>query len=283
MAQNAPSLCRNCGKLMGTADECPYCGARRGSPAGYVRSWMRKLSDPNTSVTHIIMGACCALFLVTMLLSGFFFGIQGLVQALLAPPSEILLLMGLTGPFVFSEGYWWGLFTSVFSHIGLIHLGFNMYVLSILGPLLERSVSRSTFWSIFVLSGAGGAFLTALMGNVAAGASGAIMGVLGASLVLGYLSGRDLNDAMMQTLIRWAVLIFAFGILVNLMGAAIRIDNWGHLGGFLTGAALVSLWSFVKTNRTYRDKVSPVLGWALLAILVLAFVRSWMTVFFGAG
>ncbi len=279
---------------MGTASECPYCGARRGSPVGYLRLWLRTLSDPNRPLSYVIMGACGVMFVVTVLLGGYFFGPEGALETLLRPGrtelvNRVILPMGLTGPFVFSHGIWWGVFTSVFSHLGIIHLAFNLYVLSIIGPLLERSVSRSTFWSIFVLSGAGGATLTAFMAltanidRVAAGASGAIMGILGASLVLGYLSGRDWNDPIMQTLVRWAILIFALGIIVNYVGVGFRIDNWGHLGGFLTGAGLISLWTLVKNNRTYRDTVSPIVGWTLLGVVVVAFLRSWSYFYFGIG
>ncbi len=273
---------------MGTADECPYCGARRGSPAGYARSWWRTLSDPNRPLSYVIMIAIGVMFALTVVLAGAFFGPEGALEALLRPHrpellDRVILPMGLTGSFVFTHGIWWAVFTSIFSHLGIIHLGFNLYVLYILGPLLERSVSRSTFWSIFVLSGAGGATLTAMMGNLAAGASGAIMGVLGASLALGYLSGRDWNDQVMQTLLRWAILIFVFGFAVNLMGAGIRIDNWGHFGGFVTGGVLIFVWTQVKNNPTFRDTVSPILGWALLALVVVAFLRSWSYFFFAAG
>src|SRR5215204_1233081 len=50
-----------------------------------------------------------------------------------------LLEIGLYGPFV-AAGEWYRLVTSGFLHAGIIHIGFNMFLLFMLGRLLEPSL-----------------------------------------------------------------------------------------------------------------------------------------------
>ena len=52
---------------------------------------------------------------------------------------------------------WYRLLTSVFLHGSWLHLGFNMYVLYVLGPPLERLLGHGRFLALFLIAGLGGA------------------------------------------------------------------------------------------------------------------------------
>lgn len=82
---------------------------------------------------------------------------------------------------------YWRLFTALFLHGGLLHLGFNLFALYVLGPSLERSIGTIRFVVCYLISGlTSGAGVVALtvIGLVQpaqlVGASGAIMGIVGA-------------------------------------------------------------------------------------------------------
>ena len=80
------------------------------------------------------------------------------------------------------DGQWWRLFTSMFLHFGIIHIGFNMWVLWNVGRLVERLVGNFGFALLYVVSGLLGS-VASLAWNpttISAGASGAVFGVVGA-------------------------------------------------------------------------------------------------------
>lgn len=112
---------------------------------------------------------------------------------------------------------------------GLIHLGFNMMVLFQVGPMLERELGLSRFFTLYTLTA-----LTATgLGyfwhpNVTViGASGSLFGLIGFSITYFHRmgpSGKPVRDFMLK----WAVFAFVFGFIVG-------ADNAGHLGGGLGG------------------------------------------------
>jgi rhomboid protease GluP len=63
-----------------------------------------------------------------------------------APTSSTLILAGANfGPRTLSDGQWWRLLTSIFLHVGIVHLAFNMLVLFRIGPFVERSIGNLGF------------------------------------------------------------------------------------------------------------------------------------------
>jgi membrane associated rhomboid family serine protease len=130
----------------------------------------------------------------------------------------------------------WQLLTSVFTHITLWHIGFNMLVLWTLGPQLELAVGRLRFLAIYLLSGlAGSAAVLWLSSPTGAtlGASGAIFGMLGALLVIAVKARGDVRGIATWIGIN---LVITFVLPFNI--------SWqGHLGGLvgglLVGAAVV--------------------------------------------
>jgi len=95
---------------------------------------------------------------------------------------------------------WYRLLTSVFLHGSWLHLLFNMYVLYVLGPPLERLLGHTRFLALYLIAGLGGAvasFTFSPINTVSVGASGAIFGLMGALVV----AGRHLKADITQVLV----------------------------------------------------------------------------------
>ena len=101
---------------------------------------------------------------------------------------KFILLAGFTNSFILvsSDIYSrpWILLTSMFLHAGINHILFNMYALLIFGPLLEQKIGPKKFLFIYLFSGIFAAFLSSFFYERALGASGAIMGIIGALIIL---------------------------------------------------------------------------------------------------
>src|SRR5207247_1939804 len=85
-----------------------------------------------------------------------------------------------------ADGDWWRLVTSGFLHAGLLHIFFNMFMLYILGTMLEPAVGRVRFALIYFVSLLTGSFgaLVAQPHGLSLGASGAVFGLAGAAFVI---------------------------------------------------------------------------------------------------
>ncbi len=124
-----------------------------------------------------------------------------------------------------ADGAVWELLTSMFTHVAVLHVGFNMLALYFLGPQLEMVLGRARFLAVYLLSGlAGGVMVLWLAGPYTSviGASGSIFGLLGALVVVFVRRRLPLNGLMF-----WIGLNAVF----TLIGPNI---SWqAHLGGFL--------------------------------------------------
>lgn len=130
---------------------------------------------------------------------------------------------------------WYRFITSMFIHIGSFHLINNMVMLFFAGNILEKEVGKIRYLLIYFLSGIGGGLLSlwhmVRTGDIAvsAGASGAIFGVVGALLFLAIKNKGKVADLTVKRLLFMVALCFYFGI------TATGVDNFCHLGGFITG------------------------------------------------
>lgn len=156
-------------------------------------------------------------------------------------------------------GEWYRLFTSVFIHIGLLHLLCNMYSLYVIGSQLESFYGKWKYLLIYLLSGViGNLFSLLLTDGISAGASGAIFGLFGALLYFGYHYRIYLGTVIKSQIIPLIVLNLFIGF------TSAGIDNAAHIGGLIAGA-LVSSAVGVKHKTTTFEKVN---GWIVLCILV---------------
>jgi rhomboid protease GluP len=177
-------------------------------------------------VTLVILGINVVVFLIMAYAGG-------------STNTDVLLDFGASFSPYFRRGEYWRLVMPMFLHVGWLHLLGNSYALFILGPILERVYGYGRFTLLYVAAGMGSSALSmSLSRNVAAGASGAIFGIAGAMLVAGYLH-RDVIPR------RWGRAfgtgIIPFIVLILILGFSERgIDNWGHVGGLLSGMVLAA-------------------------------------------
>jgi len=143
----------------------------------------------------------------------------------------------------------WILFTSMFLHGGLDHILFNMYGLFIFGSLLERKIGPNRFIALYLGSGLAAALLSSLFYARALGASGALMGVIGAMVILmpnlQLLFFFIIPMPLWVAGIVWAVLD-SIGIFVPS-----GIANVAHLVGMGCGL-LFGLWLKKKHGKIQR-------------------------------
>ncbi|TDO67303.1 membrane associated rhomboid family serine protease [Kribbella sp. VKM Ac-2571] len=147
---------------------------------------------------------------------------------------------------VLTESEPWRLLTSAFTHVQLFHIFSNLFMLWQLGPPLEQMLGRLRFTVLYLLSALGGSvavwFLSA-PGGATLGASGAVLGLVGALLVISRARGQDITWIIMY------VAVTAF------LSFAIPNVSWqGHLGGFVVGAAVA--WIYLQLANHHRNKQS---------------------------
>lgn len=136
---------------------------------------------------------------------------------------------------ILETNQYWRILSSVFLHIGFAHLAYNVFALYIFGSRLERYINIGQYIFIYVFAGILGGLCSfggsLLMGTnvVAAGASGAIYGLLGAILILSKASGQSIDG--LNSYMMW--LIFIFGIVYSVVSPS--VDAFAHVGGFIGG------------------------------------------------
>lgn len=135
------------------------------------------------------------------------------------------------------DGQYWRLITPMFLHGSILHLGFNLYALFILGSRLERFFGSFRFTLLFLIGGlAGNLFSFIFTPANSLGSSTAIFGLLAAEGVFIYQHRKlfgDRSQVALRQIIQVAVINF-------LIGLSPGIDNWGHLGGLIGG--LIFTW-----------------------------------------
>lgn len=148
------------------------------------------------------------------------------------------------------------LITSVFTHVEVWHIGFNMLALWILGPQLELLLGWVRFLGLYLLSGLVGSAVVYWLSDPATptlGASGAIFGLMGALLVLAFKVRTDLNQLLIWIGINFAITFFGRGFI-----------SWqGHVGGFLGGIALAAVIAYAPRERRTAWQAA---GFSLVAV-----------------
>ena len=157
-----------------------------------------------------------------------------------------------------ADGAVWQLLTSAFTHVGVLHLGSNMLMLMITGPVLERVFGRARFLAVYLLSALGASVAVMWFSNPASstvGASGALFGLMGALLVL---------TAKVRANMQNIATIVGINLVASFAIPGVSLE--GHLGGFVTGALLGALIVHAPRERRVTWQ------WAGMAVLGVAMV-----------
>ena len=164
-----------------------------------------------------------------------------------------------------AHGQDYRLLTAAFIHYGILHIGFNMYALFILGTAFERYAGHMRFAAVYFTAALSGSFGALILTphSATAGASGAIFGIMGALFVL----ERQRGMALLQSpIVGWILINLA--ITFSIPGISVG----GHIGGLIGGAlAGFALSDYGRSHMAYgRVGVLPVLGVAAIVIASVA-------------
>jgi rhomboid protease GluP len=174
--------------------------------------------------------------------------------------SEAINATGAVSIYQVLDGQWWRLLTSIFVHIGLLHICVNMYALFIFGPIVERMFGHWRFLLLYLVAGFGGSCVGVLFQYACAGASGAICGLLGAFGTWTYLNRHFLPPSLVRA---WMRNVMINTVLLVLISLTPRISWSGHLGGAVFGIVAAGLLNYQMVTRGW-------LRWlALAAVLAL--------------
>ncbi|MCM3396764.1 MULTISPECIES: rhomboid family intramembrane serine protease [Oceanobacillus] len=156
------------------------------------------------------------------------------------------------------EGEWWRIASSMFLHIGYLHLLMNMLAIYYLGTATERIFGRTRFLFIYFLAGIGGGLASfAFTTNVSAGASGAIFGLFGALLFFGIIYKRIFFQTMGSNILIILLINIVLGFSVE------QIDMGAHIGGLLAGF-LASAMMHLPNKKNVRTQLIGFIAYVML-------------------
>jgi rhomboid protease GluP len=197
--------------------------------------------------TYFLIAVNCAVFLL-MTLKG--------ISPIDPDPNQLLSWGADNAGKVLLDGEWIRIVTAMFVHVGIVHLGMNMWCLWNLGLLAEPLMGSFGVIAVYVLTGAAGNLLSIghnymfplhdsgyVIYPVGAGASGAVFGIAGALIVL-LKSPRlpvptDELRKLRRSVITFAVINLVIPFVVNYGAEAmhkdVQIDYMAHIGGCACG------------------------------------------------
>jgi|SRR5450432_373264 rhomboid protease GluP len=134
----------------------------------------------------------------------------------------------------------WRWLTAAFVHVGLLHIVMNLWVLAQIGVISERALGRGLLAATYVVTGILGNVLSnglaahSAQQQISAGASGAIMGLIGMATTFAWRSGQR---AVARSLAFNILLVLGVGLSLSAGGVAL-VDNAAHIGGLIAGAVV---------------------------------------------
>ncbi|MBI3972780.1 MAG: rhomboid family intramembrane serine protease [Chloroflexi bacterium] len=231
---------------------------------------MIPLSDENPSQSAPIITVALIAINILVFLYQISLGEQAetFIRACAFTPTELLTGQDVPPPSCVQPPYL-TVFTSMFMHAGLLHIGTNMLYLWIFGNNVEDSMGSLKYLVFYVLGGVVAALTQTFMTQMFApealnipnlGASGAVAAVLGAYLVLFpharvrtlVILGFFISMARIPALIvlgLWFVLQFFQGVGALGGGETGGVAFWAHIGGFVTGLVLAKLLATQPRGR----------------------------------
>jgi len=145
----------------------------------------------------------------------------------------------------------WTLFTSMFAHLNLIHIALNMWILFLFGPLVEQRIGSKRFLAVYLVSGLLASFASSFFYFSAAGASGALMGVLGMAIML----MPDMKVFMIP--IPFPITLRTAGIIIaamDILGVLPGVAHAAHLAGLSVG--LIYGYKLTREKKKFSKKFS---------------------------
>jgi membrane associated rhomboid family serine protease len=258
-------ICPDCMRPAAVGFQCPSCvqeGART-TRSGRTAYGGTRPGNP-ALVSQVLIGINVLVWLAITATGG---ASSRLFDTFALLPASAFALVDGTPQLIrgVSDGAPWQLLTSMFTHIEIWHIGFNMLALWTLGPQLELAIGRVRFLALYFLSGLAGSATVmwfSASNSQTLGASGAIFGLMGGLLVVAIKVRGDVRGVL-----TWIGINFVITLLL------VRLISWqGHLGGFVGGVLLGAAIVYApRKNRTAWQVAG--IGLVVVAILVATVTR----------
>ncbi len=238
-------ICPSCMTPTPVGMRCPECSKEKTQ----VRTISSLHANPTVTMALILINV------VAFMASGQF----GVGSS--ATSNQVFANGALFGPLIDQNHEYWRLVTSAFLHAGFIHIAFNMYLLYMLGNMLEPVLGNVKFGLVYAVGLLGGSFGALLVEPTAVtvGASGAVFGLMGAAFFELRSRGIDPFQSGIGGLI---LLNLAFSFVLS------NISIGGHIGGLIGGSLAMLAWHEAAKRR------QPLLGYAATAVLAIAAVAG---------
>jgi membrane associated rhomboid family serine protease len=225
----------------------PYGGQRTGNPA---------------LTSQVLIGLNVAVWVAILATGG---NASRLVDLLALRPSSTFEGVRYTNLHSVAAGDYWQLLTSIFTHVEIVHIGFNMLALWVLGPGLEAAVGRTRFLLLYFVSGFAGSAMVMWFSTpyqATLGASGAIFGLMGGLLVIAFKVGGDVRGILTWIAINFVITFLFTGYI-----------SWqGHVGGFVAGLLVAGALAYAPRERRALWQGAGI-GVVALAVVVTTAVR----------
>lgn len=271
-------ICRHCGAVNDREDRiCHRCERRMPSMAGYRLSRMLGLMMPESAplTMNLFLLAMAAVYAITVLLDGF---------ALMGHSNRVLVLLG-----AFASGHaplgsdWWRMLAFSLTHAGVIHIAFNAFALTQIGPLVETQIGPKRMLILVTatqFSAAAGTYFwyTILRGGqpfLTIGASGWLCGLLGFGIAF-FGEGNQGGSMHRKTMVQWAVYVIVFGFIIG-------ANNAAHIGGMAGGWLLGNIPDAPRPYARTMERGWEIAFWVSLALWALTLLLLGHSIITGWG
>jgi len=238
-------ICPDCMTSASVGFQCPECVAEGAAAVPATRTRFGGVAISRPYVTLTLIG-------INVVVFGWEY---------LAGVDTVASNWGMWPVGVALDNEYYRLFTATFLHENLLHIGFNMLVLWMLGPQLEALLGHVRFTVLYLVAGLGGSVASFWFSSpniVGIGASGAIFGLMGAYVVVGRALRADISQVLG---------LIAINVVIGFVGGG--IDWRAHLGGLVTGALVAAIFAHApKTQRVLWQVVGVVVVVASLGVLI---------------
>ncbi|MEJ6348610.1 rhomboid family intramembrane serine protease [Holzapfeliella sp. He02] len=213
---------------------------------------IKRFINSNLVVTYSLLGVMALVFVFECLSS------RRLALFGSAIDSGTLLNFGsLFNPLVVIFNQWWRLITAQFIHINFLHFASNAVMIYYVSQLLEPTLGKLKYLSIFLLTGIGGNLMSLAFGSdmtVSAGASTSLFGLFGVVLALVWDNQTPAMTAIKQQFLALAILNLVMDLFIS------DINIQGHFGGLLFGVLFGIIFGGQKNQKLYATR------WRIVAI-----------------
>lgn len=286
-------MCRNCGAIVGAGEtQCGVCGnataiqptAHSGAHVPDRETIRFARAVLNRPYKFTIAFFVANIFVFLLMWESSDFSMRALQYSF---PDAVLIAYGAKLNYLIDppNNQWWRFITPMFVHIDLLHLVMNMFSLLILGPFVEKlygSAKFVVFWVVTGIAGTVGSYLafrpslahglfgTFIFKNAdvpAAGASGALFGLVGVLFVFGIKYRHELPEGFKRVFGTGLLPIIFINLFIGFLGRSF-IGNAAHLGGLFSGAALAVFIDYRRPGA----RASITTAWRALQIVSLVVI-----------